>query len=537
MTDYLLTLLSKDYQKLFESREFADITIQVGEEPNETQVFKAHSTVLRIRSSYFRTEILKSDTNNLSIDGINIILNHSNISPEIFETLLRYIYVGNIELTKYDIPEILNILIVANKLGLTDLCDYIQDQLLDSKKELLKQNFVHVNRTSISNGFEKLSKFCIKVLNQDPKIIFRSKGFTSFTSDELLGYYKDYFQVNNQIDQIEKIEQIEQIELWERLIEWGICQLPNMNSDNSKENFQALKEKVKPMMKYIEFKEISAKDFFQKIRPFRYVFDDDYYIQILESHAFTNIQPEILSSSSSSSPPPPPSSSSLSPNPSFNNLLSDKTLNQSPTYDASTSVKSITLTSSSSPLESTEPELLEMTSKLVTPIYFGLFTKWINEIDFKNNSFKFNLLLRGSYHGLNAKTFHNLCDYKGATITIVKVKDSNELIGGYNPLDWFRGYPPGIHDKTKKSFIFSLDQNDLNKSIFSKVIDEKNAIHQHQDFGPSFGLGRSDLRLYGMGLNDKKLCICNKLSYEKRIRSSKLEFGVEDYEVWQVVKE
>ncbi|CAG8578755.1 6351_t:CDS:2 [Diversispora eburnea] len=373
--------------------------------------------------------------NNLSIDGINIIFNHSNVSPENFGILLRYIYGGNIELTNYDIPEILNILMVADKLGLTDLCDYIQDQLLDSKKELLKQNFVFVNRTSLSYGFEKLSTFCNEVLKQEPKIIFRSKSFTSFTSDELLSYY-NYFK---EVKEASNSFQIEQIELWERLKEWGICQLPN--SEISKENFQ-------------------------------------------------------------------------SP------LLNTLNLNQS-----------------SHPLESIEPEPLEMNSDLVTSTYFELFTKWINEINSKKNSFKFNLLLRGSYHGFNAKTFHDLCDYKGATITIVKVKNSNELIGGYNPINWFRGCPPGVHERAKNSFLFSLDQNDLNKSILSKVVDENNAIHQHKDFGPSFGFGRSDLRLYGMGLSDKKLCGCNKMSYERRIRSSTLEFGIEDYEVWQVVKE
>ncbi|CAG8823502.1 2949_t:CDS:2, partial [Dentiscutata erythropus] len=152
-------------------------------------------------------------------------------------------------------------------------------------------------------------------------------------------------------------------------------------------------------------------------------------------------------------------------------------------------LNTLNLNQSSHPLESIEPEPLEMNSDLVTSTYFELFTKWINEINSKKNSFKFNLLLR--------------C-------------------------------PPGVHERAKNSFLFSLDQNDLNKSILSKVVDENNAIHQHKDFGPSFGFGRSDLRLYGMGLSDKKLCGCNKMSYERRIRSSTLEFGIEDYEVWQV---
>ncbi|CAG8637017.1 16654_t:CDS:1 [Acaulospora morrowiae] len=116
--------------------------------------------------------------------------------------------------------------------------------------------------------------------------------------------------------------------------------------------------------------------------------------------------------------------------------------------------------------------------------------------------------------------------------TICKIKDTNEIIGGFNPMDWYSAPAPGTYSKTRRSFIFSLNLKDLNKSVFSKVIDDKHAIFQHRDFGPSFGLNKGDLKLYSM---NNKLCSCSKVSYEKKIRKVITEFALEEYEVWKVV--
>jgi nitrite reductase/ring-hydroxylating ferredoxin subunit len=40
------------------------------------------------------------------------------------------------------------------------------------------------------------------------------------------------------------------------------------------------------------------------------------------------------------------------------------------------------------------------------------------------------LLYSGSMHGWMAKDFHSRCDYKGATISLFKVKDG-DCIGGF----------------------------------------------------------------------------------------------------------
>jgi hypothetical protein len=46
------------------------------------------------------------------------------------------------------------------------------------------------------------------------------------------------------------------------------------------------------------------------------------------------------------------------------------------------------------------------------------------------------MLYHSERDGFNAKSFHQKCDNKGATIWIAKTKDTKQLVRGYNPLDW-----------------------------------------------------------------------------------------------------
>ena len=48
-----------------------------------------------------------------------------------------------------------------------------------------------------------------------------------------------------------------------------------------------------------------------------------------------------------------------------------------------------------------------------------------------NKRLKTKNLYRGSIHGWKAKDFHSRCDGKGPTISLFKVKDTGDCIGGY----------------------------------------------------------------------------------------------------------
>src|SRR5204863_9113560 len=76
-------------------------------------------------------------------------------------------------------------------------------------------------------------------------------------------------------------------------------------------------------------------------------------------------------------------------------------------------------------------------------------------------TYKLTLLYRESRDGdINmadtVKKFWRMCADKGPTIAVGRVRDTEEILGGYNPLSWSTSKEWG---STKESFIFSLDKN------------------------------------------------------------------------------
>ena len=85
-----------------------------------------------------------------------------------------------------------------------------------------------------------------------------------------------------------------------------------------------------------------------------------------------------------------------------------------------------------------------------------------------NIKIKAELLYRMSRDGTECSKFHNLCDNKGATITLIKLEDGN-ILGNYTPLSW---------DST------SVWKNDLNMFVFNLTENIK-CIKNNQD---SYGI-------------------------------------------------
>ncbi|RIA78916.1 hypothetical protein C1645_842068 [Glomus cerebriforme] len=108
-------------------------------------------------------------------------------------------------------------------------------------------------------------------------------------------------------------------------------------------------------------------------------------------------------------------------------------------------------------------ELRTVDSKIITYQHAELISKWIDRLDITTkltSPCKFNLIFRGSRDGLTRNKFHETCNDK--------VKDSNEILGGYNPIAWKTG---GGYDSTKDSFIFSFNSR-IEYYILSRVLNE-----------------------------------------------------------------
>ena len=78
--------LSNDYEKLFETEIGYDVIIYAGKEPNDIKEFHAHSSILCIRSQYFRTAFSSEWAEKK--DG-KFIFRKPNILPQLFNIILR----------------------------------------------------------------------------------------------------------------------------------------------------------------------------------------------------------------------------------------------------------------------------------------------------------------------------------------------------------------------------------------------------------------------------------------------------------------
>jgi hypothetical protein len=92
--------------------------------------FFAHSLILSARSTYFKTALSKERER--KENGI-IIVKEPNISPEIIELILKYLYTGTINFDKQNVTQLLKLFSAAEELSLQKLYDYIETYLIDNQ--------------------------------------------------------------------------------------------------------------------------------------------------------------------------------------------------------------------------------------------------------------------------------------------------------------------------------------------------------------------------------------------------------------------
>ncbi|RHZ70442.1 hypothetical protein Glove_271g45 [Diversispora epigaea] len=153
----------------------------------------------------------------------------------------------------------------------------------------------------------------------------------------------------------------------------------------------------------------------------------------------------------------------------------------------------------------------------------------------------FSLVYRSIFSGNNFKDLQKFCnDIVANTVVITKVKGTEEILGGYNPLAWDANI--NSWGKTNDSFIFSLKNGNIQNSILSRVKTRDFAIlnvHKNDQkyYGPYFG---NSFYMYSSSSNFTldNYSVCNSNGYyEKAIRTAATNnFSIVDYEVFKVIK-
>ncbi|RIA80631.1 TLD-domain-containing protein [Glomus cerebriforme] len=168
--------------------------------------------------------------------------------------------------------------------------------------------------------------------------------------------------------------------------------------------------------------------------------------------------------------------------------------------------------------------------------YLLLFANWIDKKKEKKESkyirtipYEFDLLYRVSRDGGTIKAFHNKCDNRGPTIVIIKIKGSEQIIGGYNPFEWDSS---DKYKYTTDSFIFSFTDRRNTETAKMGYNNGNNSIGCCLNYGPIFG-GNFYCQ------NDGTLWTINGACSNYYSNIDGLPTGsirVDDYEVFQVIK-
>ncbi|CAB4375758.1 unnamed protein product [Rhizophagus irregularis] len=465
-TDFLPNL-SKDLSLLLSENEDYNMIINVGEQPNVKQ-FKVHSIILRVRSSYFRAALSSEWA---KVENNYITFNKPNINPKIFEIILTYIYTGTIildESISSDTMSILEVMMAADELCLQEMIDYAQDYLLLYKPGWIQRNFSTTHKIALehSNTFTKLLDYCNEIIVNDPELVFCSEDFNSIDENTFISLLKR--------DDLLKDEVV----LWNHLIKWGTSRASiskDLSNWSSKE-YEILSEKIEKSISHIRFLHISSGDFYKRVKPFAQCLPPDLFEDILQYHLVPGHQPS-------------------------SDLI--------------------------------QPKRATIDSVIIERKHAALLASWIdgkdelvqNKRDCLDNPYEFKLLLRGTRDGFTGTDFHQRCDSKSSTITIMKVSNTGELIGGFTPINWSSRNDWGF---THESFIFHLGE----KNVVSRVTDPAKAINYYENYGPSFG--RNDLKMSGNFKAELKCC-CKQGDYEFPIRNDTNSFSIDEYEVFQVI--
>ena len=85
MTLVFYSSLSKDLSLILDDADDYNVIIQVGENEN-TKEFRAHSVILRARSSYFKSAL---SANWITKENNMIMFNKPNVTPAVFDMILK----------------------------------------------------------------------------------------------------------------------------------------------------------------------------------------------------------------------------------------------------------------------------------------------------------------------------------------------------------------------------------------------------------------------------------------------------------------
>ncbi|EXX73015.1 BTB/POZ domain-containing protein [Rhizophagus irregularis DAOM 181602=DAOM 197198] len=423
--------------KLLKNGTDHNVIIHIGEYSNSKK-FLAHTAILRYRSDYFN-KILSEK--NIKKEGGKYIIKKPNITPQAFEVILEYLYIGEINITNKTGTELLNIMFASKDLKLEELAEFIKEFIINHHHLLLQNDPVGILQiVNDNNTFIKIKEFCIEKICSEPEILFKSDKFTQLSASLL-----EIILKRNDLN-------LDEIEIWDNLIKWGSAQ-----EDREIKNF----------FKFIRFYDISSEDYIMKVKEY---LPEELRADLLRFYMIPGHEPEC------------------------------KTL----------------------------PRRI-VDSVIINRKHVEVFADWIdkkNSWNVENNNgtinYKFNLLYRGSRDGNTIAEVRKKCNNKGATIIVIKIKDSEQVVGGYSPIGWDSS---DTYKSSANSFIFTIPNR--------KNIQTAKLVYGYDD---PYSILCRHFAIFGYNDYNRNWNVNNPFSSPKFDGIPKGNLYMDDYEIIQVVE-
>ncbi|GBB83446.1 hypothetical protein RclHR1_10170008 [Rhizophagus clarus] len=399
-------------------------------------------------------------------DGM-YIFNKPNVTPNIMNKLLKFFYCGKLDLDFENAIDVIKLLIAVDEFGLSTLAEHIQEFFVNNQ---LKVDPVGILKIIFENeNFSTLQNLSLEKICQEPHILFNKYSFLTIPAH--------IFESLLSRDDL----MLKEIEIWNNLIKWAHAQNPTVNRDPSawtKDEIKIMEQTMHNFIPLIRFQDITSEEYCSKVMCYKKLLPKKLKREILQFYLMPSVR-RIAGS--------------------------------------------------------LPPRLPKINSVIINTEHVKLIASWLDRKDepYKKTQevqYEFDLILRGSVDGLSPPAFHVKCDSKEATILIAKIKGTNKLVGGYNPLNWSGN---GIFKNTSDSFIFCLDDyQNINTARLGRVINTQYAISCWIGWGPLFGFwcGVShDLMMHPNGTWSSRPNSYPNINIPRN-------FEVDDYEVFKVVK-
>ncbi|CAB4407589.1 unnamed protein product [Rhizophagus irregularis] len=273
MLQKLCVPILNNFENLYNSKKNYDVIIQAGEENKEIY---AHSVVLCCQSNYFDTAF--SDNWAEKKDG-KFIFKKPNISQHILETIIRYLYCGQLDLSIEKGSDILKLLVATEELGLNILNEFIQEFLID---EYLQNDPLGVLELVFQHEtFTNLKDILLEIICHEPKILFGTDKILSLPAQILESLLKR--------DDLA----LDEIEIWDNLTKWAHAQQPTVDKNPfewTKNELALMERTLLKLIPLIRFHDITSKAYYEKVIPYEDLFPKKLRLEIMKFYLTSDIK-------------------------------------------------------------------------------------------------------------------------------------------------------------------------------------------------------------------------------------------------------